>query len=134
MMTLVDDDVPVAGEYFGDVLAAGERGQHDDVDDAGELGAATAQLAGLDAEVRADAVTPLVGQRLAVHEHGRRRRPLGDQRARHDGLPRAWRCDQDTVVVGQHGSHGVRLFVTQLGAQGDVDLGARGTQVGELQS
>ncbi|HEY6793285.1 MAG TPA: hypothetical protein VI248_01240 [Kineosporiaceae bacterium] len=48
MVTLVDDDVPVAGEQFGDVLAAGERGQHDDVDDAGELAAAAAELPGLD--------------------------------------------------------------------------------------
>jgi hypothetical protein len=65
---------------------AGESLQHRDVDRAERLLAATAELAGLDAEVFGDAGAPLVGECLSVDEHQRAGRVAGDDRAGDDGL------------------------------------------------
>ena len=44
VVALVDDDLAVGAELVGEVGSAGERLQSGDVDDAGELGSAAAEL------------------------------------------------------------------------------------------
>ena len=66
MVALVCDDQPVPGGETGDVVAAGQGLQGDDVDGAAQLRPAAAELAGLDAEEFGDPGPPLVGEGLAV--------------------------------------------------------------------
>ena len=86
VVALVDDDLAVAAELVGDVGSAGERLQGGDVNNAGELGSAAAELPRLGAEEVGDLASPLVGKGLAVHQHERRHRSLADDGASHDGL------------------------------------------------
>ena len=78
---------PYPAVSSGDVVAAGQGLQGDDVDGAAQLRAAAAELAGLDAEELSDPGPPLVGQGLAVDQDKRGDLVGGDDRAGHDGLP-----------------------------------------------
>ena len=62
---------PYPAVSSGDVVAAGQGLQGDDVDGAAQLGTAAAELPGLDAEELADPGPPLVGQGLAVDQDER---------------------------------------------------------------
>ena len=64
---------PYPAVSAGDVVAARQGLQGDDVDDPADLRPAAAELAWLDAEVLVDAGPPLVGQRFAVYQHEGRR-------------------------------------------------------------
>jgi hypothetical protein len=94
VMTLVDDDVPVIVGEGGDVVASGQRRKQRDVDGAGELAPAAAELAGLEAEELRDTHAPLVGEGFAVDEDQGRCTAFGDHGAAHDGLPGAGRGDK----------------------------------------
>src|SRR5262245_17515738 len=62
VVALVRDDQPVAGGEVGDVVAAGQGLQSDDVDGAAQLGAAAAELPGSDAEERGEARSDRYGR------------------------------------------------------------------------
>jgi len=79
---------PVPGGEGGDVAAAGQRLQGDDVDGAAQLRPAATELPGRDAEELADPGPPLVSQGLSVHQDEGRDLVPGDDRAGHNGLPR----------------------------------------------
>src|SRR5437764_3357341 len=64
MVTLVDDDVPVPLGEVGDVVAAGQGGQHRDAHDSAEFAPTTADLPGPDAQELFDPGAPLFGQGL----------------------------------------------------------------------
>jgi hypothetical protein len=66
VVALVRDDQPVPGGESGDVVAAGQGLQGDDVDGAAQLCPAAAELSGLDAEELGDPGPPLVGEGLAI--------------------------------------------------------------------
>ncbi len=68
VVAFVGDDEAVAGGEVGDVGAAGEGLQGEDVDGAAEFRAAAAELAGGDAEEFGDAGSPLVGEGFAVDQ------------------------------------------------------------------
>ena len=104
VVALVDNDLAVGAELVGEVVAAGEGLQSGDVDDAGELGSAAAELARFEAEEVGDLAAPLVGERLAVDQHERGNGSLGDDGTGHDGLPRAGRSDQESQLVGSTAS------------------------------
>jgi len=86
MMALVRDDQPVPGGESGDVVAAGQGLQGNDVDGAAELSPAAAELPGLDAEELGNPGSPLVGEGLAIDEDQCGCPMRGDDRARHYGL------------------------------------------------
>jgi len=99
VVALVRDDQPVPGGGLGDVVAAGQRLQCDEVDCAAQLRPAAAELPGLDAEELADPGPPLLGQGLAVDQDKCGDLVSGDDRARHHGLPRPGRRDQHPQVM-----------------------------------
>ena len=86
MMALVRDDQPVPGGESGDVVAAGQGLQGNDVDGAAELSPAAAELPGFDAEELGDPGSPLVRESLPVHQDESGDLMGGDDRARHYGL------------------------------------------------
>ena len=71
VVAFIGDDQPVTGGQRGDVAAAGQGLQGEDVDGSAEFGATAAKLPGLHAEELTDAAAPLVGQRLAVNQDQR---------------------------------------------------------------
>jgi hypothetical protein len=71
MVTFVRNHQPVACSQLADIGAPGERLQRDNINGPAELGTASAELAGLNAEELADTRPPLVGQRLAVYQDER---------------------------------------------------------------
>ena len=99
VVALISDDQPVPGRQFGDVVAAGQGLQGDDVDGAAQLGAAAAELAGFDAEELSDPGPPLVGQGLAVDQDEGGDLVGGNDRAGHHGLPGSGRRNQHPEVV-----------------------------------
>jgi hypothetical protein len=99
VVALVGDDQPVPGGESGDVVAAGQGLQCDEVDGAAQLRPAAAELPGLDAEELADPGPPLVRQGLAVDQDKRGDLMSGDHRARHHCLPRPGRRDQHPQVM-----------------------------------
>ena len=94
VVALVRDDQAVPGGELGDVVAAGQGLQGDDVDGAAQPCPAAAELPGLDAEELADPGPPLVSQGLAVDQDECGDLVLGDDRAGHHGLPGPGRGDQ----------------------------------------
>jgi len=86
VVAFVDDDVPVACGEVGDVVAAGQGGQHRDVDGAGGFSSAAAELPGADAQELFDPGTPLLGEGFPVDEDQGRGGPFGDDCAGDDGL------------------------------------------------
>src|SRR5579859_2228815 len=68
VMAFVSDDKAVPGGQLRDVVAAGQGLQGDNIDGAAQLGPAAAELPGFDAEELGDPRSPLVRQRLPVHQ------------------------------------------------------------------
>ena len=100
VVALVRDDQPVPGGELGDVVAAGQGLQCDDVDGAVQLRPAAAELTRLDAEELTDPGPPLVGQGLAVDQDERGDLMSGDNRAGHHGLPGpGWRDQHPQVML-----------------------------------
>jgi hypothetical protein len=99
VVAFIGDDQPVGGSQRGDVVAARQRLEGEDVDGAAELCPAAAELSGFHAEELGDARPPLVGERLAVDQHQRGDLAGGDDSAGHHGLPRPGRCDQHAQVM-----------------------------------
>ena len=86
------------------VVAAGEALEHRDVDHAGRLVLAAADLADLrwvEVEVLGEPGAPLVDELLAVDEHERRCAVVRDHGAGHDRLAGSGRGDEDAAVVGR---------------------------------
>ena len=119
-MALVDDDLAVGAELVGEVGSAGECLQGGDVDDAGELGSAAAELPRFEAEEVGDLAAPLVGECLAVDQHERGNGSLGDDGTGHDGLPRAGRSDQESQLVWQHRLHCFLLLWPEMEGRREV--------------
>jgi hypothetical protein len=115
-MTLVDHNLAICAQLVGEIGPAGESLQGGDVDDTGELGAAAAELPWLGAEQVVDLTTPLVGERLAVHQYERGDGAAGDDGASHHGLPGAGRSDQQTQLVSEQGLHSFFLLGLQVDA------------------
>jgi hypothetical protein len=98
-MALVGDDQPVGRGQGGDVIAARQGLEGDDVDSAARLRPAAAELPGLDVEELRDPCPPLVGQGLAVDQHERGDLAGGDDRAGHHGLPGSRRGNKHAQVM-----------------------------------
>jgi hypothetical protein len=116
-MAFVGDDKAVPGGQLWYVVAAGQGLQGDDIDGATQLGPAAAELPGFDAKELGDPGSPLVRQRLPVHQDKSGDLVRGDDRARHHGLARSGRRDKHSQIVpgqdldgllrlGQHGRAG----------------------------
>ena len=120
VVALIDDDLAVGAELVGEVGSAGECLQSGDVDDAGELGSAAAELPRFEAEEVGDLAAPLVGERLAVDQHERGNGSLGDDGTGHDGLPRAGRSDQESQLVRQHRLHCFLLLRPEIEGRREI--------------
>ena len=68
VMAFVVGDQAVPGGQLGDVVAAGQGLQGDDIDRAAQLGPAAAELPGFDAEELGDPGPPLVCEGLPVYQ------------------------------------------------------------------
>jgi len=99
VMAFVGDDEAIPGGQLRDVVAAGQGLQGNDIDGAAELGPATAELPGFDAEELGDPGPPLVSERLAVHQDESGDLMRGDDRARHHSLAHSGRRDQHPQIV-----------------------------------
>ena len=102
VVALVDDRQPVAGGARYEVVAASEALGHGQVDDRGlavEAAAELPDLVGGKAEMFLQARTPLLQQGLAVHDHQGGLAMLGEERARHHGLPCPRRRHEDPMLV-----------------------------------
>jgi hypothetical protein len=104
VVALVGDDQPVGRGEGGDVIAARQRLESDDIDGAAQLCPAAAELPGLDAEELHDPRAPLVGQGLAVDQHQRGDLAGGDDRAGHHRLPRPRRRRAVAEAAGHQGA------------------------------
>jgi hypothetical protein len=93
-----------------------------------------AELPGFHAEELRDPCPPLVGERLAVHQHKGGDLAGGDDRAGHHCFPRRGRRYQhDQVMPGQFG-HRCALDAGERGGERELLLRARGTLVGDVQA
>jgi hypothetical protein len=90
VVAFVDHHGAVALQQLLRVVQTAQALDHGEVDHAGRLGSAAADLAdlvGRQAERLDQLDPPLVQQRLAVHQHQGRQAPGGDDGGPHDGLP-----------------------------------------------
>ena len=102
VVAFICDHEAVPGGKAGDVVAAGQGLQGDDVDGAAQLCPAAAELPGLDAEEPGDPGPPLVSQGLAVDQDQRGGPLRRDDRASDHGLARPGRrVEHPEVVPGQ---------------------------------
>jgi hypothetical protein len=83
VMAFVDDDQPVPGCDFRQVLSAGEALRHGDIDDSLRSIAATAKLTDLlrsHPEMFTEPLSPLLHERLAIHNDKRWEFAMSDER------------------------------------------------------
>src|SRR5699024_10787549 len=125
VVTLIDNHMPVPPGQLFDVVASGERRQHRDVDDAGELAPAAADLARGYFEEGLDLLSPLFGERAAVDKNQSGDATLGDDRCGHRRLSRARWGEEHTVLVREHRADGGPLRWSKLSVERRFDLRAR---------
>lgn len=114
MVALVDDDLAVGTQLVGKIGPAGQGLQGGDIDDAGQFGAATAELPWFGAEQVVDLATPLVGEGLPVHQYERGNGSFGNDRAGHHGLAGAGWGHEKPQLVGDQGLHCIALLRPEI--------------------
>src|SRR6266516_1174903 len=111
VVAFVGDYQPVPTREGHNVGAAGQGLQGDDVDGAFDLLSAAAKLSRLDPEMLMDTGPPLVGQRLAVHQHKGRSAVGGDDSASDYRLACPRRGNEHSEVMAGERLSGLALCI-----------------------
>ena len=112
MVAFVDNDVTVAGHFFGGAVPAHHALEHGDIDPPGDLPLAAPDSADglrIDIEKRRQLRYPLIEKRLAVYQHERVPGAFGDEQYPGHRFSHSRRRHQHAHVVRQQGVDGVRL-------------------------